>query len=52
MKPEQDWTNVWPAAETFKWSVVPLPIRQGYIQVRNIKSEPEFYASFLIQILS
>ncbi|KAF6016811.1 MRPS35 [Bugula neritina] len=27
-----DWTHVWPTAATFKPSVVPLPIRQGYIK--------------------
>ena len=34
MKPDQEWTDVWPAAHSFKWSVVPLPIRQGYVEVR------------------
>ncbi|XP_070190189.1 small ribosomal subunit protein mS35-like isoform X3 [Littorina saxatilis] len=29
---DQDWTNVWPAASTFKWSVVPFPVRQGYVE--------------------
>lgn len=32
MKPEQDWTNVWPTAHSFKWSVVPFPVRQGFIE--------------------
>ncbi|XP_014676747.1 PREDICTED: 28S ribosomal protein S35, mitochondrial-like [Priapulus caudatus] len=27
---DQDWTSVWPAASTFKASVVPLPIRMGW----------------------
>lgn len=31
MSTDQDWTNVWPAAATFKQSVVPLPITQGYV---------------------
>jgi small subunit ribosomal protein S35 len=31
MSTDQDWTNVWPAATTFKGSVVPLPITQGYV---------------------
>lgn len=31
MSTDQDWTNVWPSATTFKQSVVPLPITQGYI---------------------
>ena len=31
MSTEQDWTNVWPTATTFKQSVVPLPITQGYV---------------------
>ena len=29
MKPDQDWTSVWPATRTFHPAVVPLPIRQG-----------------------
>ncbi|CAD6186602.1 unnamed protein product [Caenorhabditis auriculariae] len=29
MNPEQDWTNVWPAARSFSASVVPLPVRMG-----------------------
>lgn len=28
--PGQDWTSVWPAAQSFRSSVVPLPIRMGY----------------------
>ncbi|XP_067947847.1 small ribosomal subunit protein mS35-like [Watersipora subatra] len=32
MKVDQDWTNVWPTAASFKPSVVPLPIRQGYVK--------------------
>ena len=31
MSTDQDWTNVWPTAATFKQSVVPLPITQGYV---------------------
>jgi small subunit ribosomal protein S35 len=31
MSTDQDWTNVWPSATTFKQSVVPLPITQGYV---------------------
>ena len=31
MPTDQDWTNVWPTATTFKQSVVPLPITQGYV---------------------
>ena len=33
MRVDQDWTNVWPTAATFKPSVVPLPIRQGMVEV-------------------
>ncbi|XP_064628673.1 small ribosomal subunit protein mS35-like [Lineus longissimus] len=29
---DQDWTKVWPTAGSFKWSVVPFPVRQGYIK--------------------
>lgn len=32
MDVQQDWTAVWPAAQTFKWSAVPLPIKQGFIK--------------------
>merc|ERR1711963_1141323 len=31
MPTDQDWTDVWPTAQTFKWSAVPFPVRQGYI---------------------
>jgi hypothetical protein len=36
MRTDQDWTNVWPAAHTFKWSAVPFPVRQGRIEVRHL----------------
>ncbi|KAA0188929.1 hypothetical protein HAZT_HAZT001699, partial [Hyalella azteca] len=29
MKPDQDWTNVWPTSHSFKPATVPLPIRMG-----------------------
>uniref|UniRef100_A0AC34FNH0 Ribosomal protein S24/S35 mitochondrial conserved domain-containing protein n=1 Tax=Panagrolaimus sp. ES5 TaxID=591445 RepID=A0AC34FNH0_9BILA len=29
MSPDQDWPTVWPAAATYRSSVVPLPIRMG-----------------------
>ncbi|CAG5126458.1 unnamed protein product [Candidula unifasciata] len=32
MPVDQDWTDVWPSAATFKWSVVPFPVRQGYVK--------------------
>ncbi|XP_067675146.1 small ribosomal subunit protein mS35-like [Haliotis asinina] len=32
MKQDQDWTSVWPSAASFKWSVVPLPMRQGFAE--------------------
>jgi len=35
MKPSQDWNSVWPAARTFHPAVVPLPVRQGAIQIKN-----------------
>ena len=35
MRVDQDWTNVWPTAATFKPSVVPLPIRQGMVEVER-----------------
>jgi len=34
MSTDQDWTNVWPNAQMFKQSVVPLAVRQG--AVRNM----------------
>ncbi|OQR78655.1 28S ribosomal protein S35, partial [Tropilaelaps mercedesae] len=30
MRVDQDWPSVWPAAASFKPSVVPLPIRMGF----------------------
>ncbi|GAU98195.1 hypothetical protein RvY_09374 [Ramazzottius varieornatus] len=30
MHVDQDWTNVWPTATSFKPSVVPLPVRMGF----------------------
>lgn len=32
MPVDQDWTNIWPAAATFKWATVPFPVRQGFIK--------------------
>lgn len=32
MSTDQDWTNAWPTATSFKQSAVPLPLRQGYIK--------------------
>ncbi|CAI5452404.1 unnamed protein product [Caenorhabditis angaria] len=29
MNPDQEWSNVWPAARSFASSVVPLPVRMG-----------------------
>lgn len=29
MSTEQDWPSVWPAAQSFRYSVVPLPVRMG-----------------------
>jgi hypothetical protein len=29
MSADQDWPNVWPAARSFRSSVVPLPVRMG-----------------------
>jgi len=43
---DQDWTNVWPTAQTFKWSSVPLPIRQGYVEgIENDLVPPYKYAN-------
>ncbi|XP_005090888.1 28S ribosomal protein S35, mitochondrial [Aplysia californica] len=32
MATDQDWTDVWPTASTFKWSAVPFPVRQGFVE--------------------
>lgn len=32
MATDQDWTDVWPTATTFKWSAVPFPVRQGFVK--------------------
>ena len=32
MSPSQDWPSVWPAAASFNPSVVPLPIRMGFVK--------------------
>ncbi|VDP84560.1 unnamed protein product [Echinostoma caproni] len=37
------WTSIWPSAATFNYSVVPLPIRQGYC--KNSGISPEKYAN-------
>ena len=29
---DQDWTDVWPTAQTYRSTVVPLPIRMGYFK--------------------
>ncbi|KFM75001.1 28S ribosomal protein S35, mitochondrial, partial [Stegodyphus mimosarum] len=34
MKIDQDWPSVWPTPQTFRPSVVPLPVYQGYDQKR------------------
>lgn len=35
MKITDDWTNIWPAASTFKYSAIPFPVRQGFIKRMN-----------------
>jgi len=45
----QDWTNVWPSAHTFKWSAVPFPVRQGYVEVRAAFFPIELDVSCLFQ---
>jgi len=46
---DQDWTNVWPSAHTFKWSVVPLPVRQGYVEVRVMYLLETYFTAFLLK---
>ncbi|XP_071942623.1 small ribosomal subunit protein mS35-like [Antedon mediterranea] len=36
MQEDQDWSNVYPTAASFKWSAVPLPLRMGYPVKRGI----------------
>jgi small subunit ribosomal protein S35 len=46
MKLGEDWTNIWPAAHSFKWSVVPFPVRQGYVEKsENDGIPPSKYAN-------
>jgi len=47
MSTDQDWTSVWPAAHTFKASVVPLPVRQGAVfgDHENKGLSPEAHAN-------
>ncbi|CAH8643709.1 unnamed protein product [Dicrocoelium dendriticum] len=42
-----DWTNIWPAASTFHYSVIPFPIRQGYCKnlQENLGISPGSYAN-------
>lgn len=47
MSTDQDWTNAWPTASTFKQNAVPLPVNQGYIKSRceNDGLPPTKYAN-------
>ena len=46
MNPETtNWESVWPAAQTFKPSVVPLPVRQGFVQLKRSQVTPGKYAN-------
>lgn len=42
MPVDQDWPSVWPTAQSFRPSVVPLPLRQGY---REKGAPPGKYAN-------
>lgn len=44
MKPDQDWNRVWPAQRTFHPAVVPLPVRQGFVQLKA-QVTPSKYAN-------
>eukprot|EP00088_Acartia_fossae_P036525 TRINITY_DN37745_c0_g1_i1.p1 TRINITY_DN37745_c0_g1~~TRINITY_DN37745_c0_g1_i1.p1 ORF type:complete len:340 (-),score=49.48 TRINITY_DN37745_c0_g1_i1:39-1058(-) len=44
MKPDADWGSIWPAARTFHPAVVPLPVRQGIIQIKK-QVVPSKYAN-------
>lgn len=33
---DQDWSNVWPGPRSFHPAVVPLPLRQGYVEKGHI----------------
>ena len=49
MKVDQDWTNVWPTAASFKWSVIPFPVRQGavfvsmFIDIKNKECQMKLF---------
>lgn len=47
MSVDQDWNNVWPTSSMFKQSVVPLPVRQGYVKnaSENDGLPPEKYGN-------
>ncbi|KAI3389565.1 hypothetical protein SNEBB_009855 [Seison nebaliae] len=32
---KMDWTDVWPSAAAFKQSLIPFPIRMGYVEKKN-----------------
>ena len=40
MHVDQDWTNVWPAAASFKASAVPLPVRMGKTNLSKKDTKP------------
>lgn len=43
---DQDWTTVWPSAHTFKWSAVPFPVRQGFVERSEMEGiSPGKYAN-------
>jgi len=44
MRPDQEWSSVWPAARTFHPAVVPLPVRQGIPQIKT-KITPSKHAN-------
>ncbi|VDP07538.1 unnamed protein product [Soboliphyme baturini] len=42
---DQDWPSVWPTAQSFKESVVPLPVRMGFQKAASKKAIPSKHAN-------
>ncbi|KRZ67519.1 28S ribosomal protein S35, mitochondrial [Trichinella papuae] len=42
---DQDWPSVWPVAQSFKASSVPLPLRMGFQKSRSKKPPPDKHAN-------
>lgn len=49
MPTDQDWTDVWPTAASFKASVVPLPLRMGW-GGKDTSTPPAKVESFTVSL--